>query len=711
MDMDQFQRALQQQNSPDANQNQFQDSNSAIPLTESRLAKHIKPIISSKDVWTISANSQYSLKRLLKCSPKSYRNIAIKQRDDLQVITVDDMKKISRILKKHKCIRTMGLKISGSKSPPLKIFAQKLRTLTHLKSIAFELTWYTLNSGTKALISFPKHLKKLTNLRLRFKYENWSLPNGDSNEFNSGIKYFKFLTTMHFDISNTENIRAQDLGIFLAHLRKCRYLKDLTLNLDSCQYMPNKAVHGLAYVLQSLRTLSKINLNFKRCHKLNHKAAYSLASSLNSLQKLSSLTLNFDECQRIDSNSISILSNGLSKHSHLKALDFTFPYYENVSEGMDAFLKELVHVQPLTSLKLCIPSSQVIIREDLAKNLSQALQAQSQLKVLNIKLKHAELEGSWTQYLAEGFSALQNLSKLFFTFKYSKSLNDKTAEDFGEALSKLKNLSTLKLHLNDNFFGQEGIRKVFEGIAALNNLKEMDLNLDNRKSTGFLLQQVKTFIPFFKSSEIKSLNSALNGIQNNLKVLRLDLILFNSAAQDLSLFSENLASMKQLSTLHLQLNKVNSSETLQKGLEDIFSGLKNIQKLTDLALTVHNGLDQDLQSFLISLKDCRKIEALFVCFPKENTFTMKTAYQFIEAMERLEKLYKLGLNICFETNLAQEVSLFLTGIKRLKSLSSLQLSLGKVEIDLPQHFLGLLRSLKTIIFDHQSFGYFRSLKD
>jgi len=198
----------------------------------------------------------------------------------------------------------------------------------------------------------------------------------------------------------------------------------------------------------------------------------------------------------------------------------------------------------------------------------------------------------------------------------------------------------------------------------------------------------------------------LNSLQGSLKVLSLDLTVFNSTAQDLSSFSEHLGSMKQLTTLHLSFDKTSSSKALQKGLQDIFSSLRQLDRLTSLSLAVCSSSNDELQSFFTSLKHLRSLESLKIRLSKLNGFTFETGNQFVEVMENLDKLSELDLKIDFEKNLVEEVCLFLTGIPKIKSLSVFQYDFGRIDVLLPlskmHEVCKNIKTLKTLIYKYDN---------
>ena len=690
------------QNLPDsgpwANHQKDQRSNSPKTITQS--LEQIKPILSSRDIWIFHQHSEAS--KITRAYSKSLRSITIEHRCSGQQNN-GNMRRMSKAIGNNKYLQVLDMKKHSQYPAQLKYFIGRIKKLNHLKNFKVNLNCSSYTQQIRHFAYFLRCLGDLTTLELELSLLDYGFPKLRQGKQRYGLRNLRHLTSLTIFVSQTYIIEAQDMELILSNIRHCQYLQRLTLDFGCCLHLSTEAVCMLASALQNLQFLTKLNLNFQRCKRLDEKALNSLNSCLESLQKIVSLKLNFVECLTLDSTSIVLLSKNLRTQNHLKILDYAFPYYQNVRKGINEFFQELVHVQPLLSLKIRIafnpssPNPPLVISEDFFRNFGRVLKIQNQLKILGFKLEHAELEGSWAQPLAEGFQGLQSLSKLSFTLKHSKSLNDQIAKDLREALSKLKSLSALKLNFYENHFSHEGIKEILEGVTTLNNLKEMDLNLDNRKSTSFILQQVKSFIPFFKSLEIKSLNSVLNSLQENLEALKLDLALFHSAAQDLSFFAESLASMKQLSTLRLQFNKVNDSKKCHKGLEDIFSSFKKIHRLTNLELIIQNGSDEDLRSFLISLKGCRKIESLMISFPIEKAFSSNTAHQFIEAMGTLEKLYKISLNIFFRDNQDQEVSVFWTGIKKLKSLSILHFNFGNTVIGYsPVEFLENWKSIKTL---------------
>jgi len=628
--------------------------------------------------------------RFLKSFPKSLRNLSIRQTEGRE-ITLYDLKQISATLRNNKSLHTLNLQPEDYDSSQLKIFAERLRKLHRLKTFTIYFSFISRDRGAQTLLSLPKYLQDLTYLKLSFHAEDWRSSNlNGGKKLNFGLKNLKHLTSLYLDVSDEETMNVEDMEVISYNLKTCRYLQNLTLDFDHCELMPNKAVYNLTSALQNLHSLSELNLRFKHCYVINRKAAQSLASCFSSLQNITSLTLNLGHCSKMNSTAIIILSKALREFKSLKALDFFFPFHQDAKEGIYFFFQDLVHIKTLQSLKFHISAYNETVSEDLFKSISEALKAQTQLNTLTIELKGLEIKGLWAKHLAEGLKGLQSLSDLVLNFKNNKSFDDKNAEFLGEGFRELCSLSALQINFKNHNFSQKGLRKVLEGLGALKTLRKLDLILDQEKPEGF------SFTFFNKNSHTRSLASALNNLKY-LQRLSLNFALLNSTGQDFSQFSFQLGTLKQLTTLSLAFGKLKSSKVIEKGLQDIFSSLRCLSDLTDLSLKAQYGSNKDLSSFFDSLKYLLKLESLELDFLELKGFSFETANQFIEAMEKLEKLSKLNLNIDFESKVEKEVSLFLTGILKLKSLSTLQYYFGRVETVLAlSPFLEKWRKIKTI---------------
>jgi len=612
----------------------------------------IKPVLASRDFWT--GDTLYRGPKTAKIYSKSLRTISILQAD-LEIENKEvSRKRALKAFRSNKYLSLLHVKETFENTTQLPILGEILRRFNHLQKFKLEYIHRSSRQEASPFFSLFKYLENVNTLELDLDFgsRNSQISLNKLRKLTFRLRNLERLVSLTLIFSSNEKIHTRDLTSFSKNLKKCQRLKNLALKCWA-----------------SGRIQKEIALN--------------LASCINSLKNLSSLTLNLRYCPKIDPVDFFILLGALRMHSSLKSLCFCLSEYQDIEDGVKLLSQELIHFQSLRSLKFYFVYSTYNLSEDFFKNISKGFQSQSQLQILSISLNRTKIQGPWAKYLAEGFKALQSLSKFSFTLRYCESLNDSIAGDLGGAIGSLTHLLTLELNFYENNFSQAGIRRLLEGIRPLKTLLELNLDLNNRDSTIFLLQQVKSFLPFYKSQEISTLNSILGSLFHHLQVLKLSLILFNSAALDLSPFSRHLASMNQLTTLHLGFDKVNSSITLQEGLQDIFFSFKQLEKLVDLSVSICNGSDQDLQALFACLKDLKNLNSLGICFQNLHRFTFKTAYQFIEATENLQKLSELRLYIDFPRNVGKEVLLFLSSIPKLKSLTLLQEDLGRIREVLP----------------------------
>ena len=287
------------------------------------------------------------------------------------------MKRLSKTLRNSKSLNLLNLEIEGRNQNPhgLQILREGLKQINHLQKFKITAIETSFSQEIHPFPFFLKPMKNLTTLELPFPSTNGFLSMEKLRKFMPGLKNLKQLICLSLDFADVYNFTVSGILSISKGLKKCQYLQSLTLSFGACDHVPLETVHYLA-------------------------------SCINALQHLSSLALDLGYHQSLNSTSIDLLFNAFRSTGHLKSLAFTFPTYQNAKDGASLFLQKLVEFHPLISLNLDFSIIQNHTEEDFFKNLSHALQAQSQLQILRIKIMHAKIEGPWAKHLAEGFKSL-----------------------------------------------------------------------------------------------------------------------------------------------------------------------------------------------------------------------------------------------------------------------------------------------------------------
>ncbi|KAL4465109.1 hypothetical protein ABPG73_022606 [Tetrahymena malaccensis] len=223
------------------------------------------------------------------------------------------------------------------------------------------------------------------------------------------------------------NLQDQQKILFFSLLAQCQALQNLDLYLSGFKFQ-SKQASELGLALSSCENLESLNID-SEWDNINDQVACDFGFSLQGCKKLSQLNLNFSVNQVGDTGLIKLASE-LKSFDNLSNLKLGF--YDNSkisSKGISALG---------SGLALC-------------------------LNLQKLELKLAKHPDQW---------------------KGSISVESSALTDLGFSLSKCHKLKVLKIGLNQNYFGDDGLIGFCSGLANCKGLTFLQISLQNDEISG-----------------------------------------------------------------------------------------------------------------------------------------------------------------------------------------------------------------------------------
>ncbi|KAL4481894.1 hypothetical protein ABPG74_007983 [Tetrahymena malaccensis] len=357
--------------------------------------------------------------------------------------------------------------------------------------------------------------------------------------------------------------------------------------------------------------LQKNKLYLPDCYSQQKGLQYSeicnISQSIKNCKYLQTLQINLNQ-NLITQNDMIELSSGLQSLSDLKQLDLKLQSCQINENGIKS-LTQMLDTKNLTHLSLDLSNNN--ITKQGAKYISQFLEKCIQLTNLNLDLS-------------------------------SCNINQESAIKLGVFLNKNQKITDFNLNLQDNSIGSQGLETILFGLQNQKQISSLTLNLDKNNIKNLVIylaillkkQQQNLIYLDLNFASFQFNTNDLNILQERLKCLQklwyLKLDLRGTEFKDCSFFELQSEELKNISSLHLLLNK----NITEKIFSNIYKNIetRNINDLTiqDDSKILHknNGLS--------SLKYQQTAQQLTVCRWKNSKCEEQYIFEEAKNIHNLE---------------------------------------------------------------------------
>ncbi|KAL4436461.1 hypothetical protein ABPG74_003027 [Tetrahymena malaccensis] len=253
------------------------------------------------------------------------------------------------------------------------------------------------------------------------------------------------------------NLQDQQKILFFSLLAQCQALQNLDLYLSGFKFQ-SKQASELGLALSSCENLESLNID-SEWDNINDQVACDFGFSLQGCKKLSQLNLNFSNNEIGDNGAFGLLA-AISNCKNISTLKICFDVNQVGDTGLIKLASELKSFDNLSNLKLGF--------YDNSKISSKGISALGSGLALCLNLQKLELK----------------LAKHPDQWKGSISVESSALTDLGFSLSKCHKLKVLKIGLNQNYFGDDGLIGFCSGLANCKGLTFLQISLQNDEISG-----------------------------------------------------------------------------------------------------------------------------------------------------------------------------------------------------------------------------------
>lgn len=634
------------------------------------------PIASQKVVFRAAQASD--IKFLKKNHYKNAPQIDIRQ-ISLDNFNSRQLKDLQKTIKRMKGTSSLKVELQECSFKKLKSFKRGLEEmLKDVKKFKVNFIQFkeSFNPCARVLFSRIKQLKDLDTFCLKFTACNF-IKDCTIAKLDRQFQCLSKLRVLDMDFNNCQRIDIQKHSEFLLKVHFPESLRVLNFNFANFEIKSARWLRHFASKLKQSKKLRMLGLNFSGAHSFNDGDIIALSAVFPHLRLISKLSLNFITCEDVTPEGLDILSESVKVLRCLSDLELYFSFYLNYSQPRiisEDFANNLSSLRALTSLKLDFSYSQSLCEEDF-RNLAACIDAMDQLKHLKLNFTGCvKMSNNSLKQIAKALKKKRHLMTLeikfecFIHFVREKLLSDEGIHAIAESLRGLKVLSVLELNLEDWSLSYEGVGTLAQSIAQLQNLESLKVIFNEK-----MYWNNHPILNLFKNNK-KRLAILFEGLKNakKLKKLHLQLPRTELTYQQLTILTQSLKSMNQLSKLKLRFAPSRKASTAG-AVESLFSTLKLMGSLSALSLSFHRDSlrEEDLHALSNNLKEIKRLSKLNLNIEKSRRYSDKIMDELTLALQNLMYLKSLKLDYMTYDNLRTGKDLF-TLIMRLTPLKSLQ---------------------------------------
>ena len=389
---------------------------------------------------------------------------------------------IAKMLSSLRRLNTLSIDFSSGhggninvNNETLNLLASKLQNLKLLKCLKLNLE-NCKNVSKNGFVKFAFQLSKCKVLRkLILNTESCSFKDIVLISFSSTILKLKFLNDLQINLDNFSTTKA-GLTTFMNTMSNSKSIKSLGVDLHLS--MKYDAAALLSFSLQNLKQLQELKLDFSFCVDIGDEGVTTLSQSISQLSLLNTLELSFQKCSRITDKGISSLSEILKNFERLTKLHLLFLNCAGATEiGLKTLSKNVSCLSKLENFYLGFGHWQNISDEGFESILDNISNTPN-LKELKLAFEAHSLQSEGgTLILIDNLSKFNNLLQLSVRF-HSRFISDKSLQEFGHNLGKINNLTHLHVDFHcKSMITDDGVTYLSQGIAQLSHLIELEFTL------------------------------------------------------------------------------------------------------------------------------------------------------------------------------------------------------------------------------------------
>jgi len=445
-----------------------------------------------------------------------------------QELNDNSMKELAISFRKLSNLTTLSLNfrrnpnITGKGIATLLQSIQKNRYLDKLY-LDFDGCGYVSEQYLTSIYTSISNLRLLTSFNLFLFGAPFDFHNDVPRNHLQRLRKLKYMRDFSMNLDNSNPIRSTDVQALSQSLSRMLRLSKVTLNLGSLFYLDEEALGSLVNCVKNLKKLRKLNISFVTCRisksvldnlskvfqkpsalsdlsidfssrdKLTSSDLQNLLLSLQNLTNLSKLDLNFNSCRALDNHALQLLSEGIFNLKGLTSLKLGFfkCFFMN-GQSLISLSKIL---ENLTSLRVFeFTAMEKNLRDGLPR-FFKALSSQTSLDRLSLRFFECkEFQDQDLEILAETLSKFKHLEYLDLNFRFCTQITDQSTKDLALVILGLQELKTLRL----NFFGcdlisEEGVALFSSNLSQLKSLKTTHFNFPYSKESNSLQEDLLLF--------------------------------------------------------------------------------------------------------------------------------------------------------------------------------------------------------------------------
>ncbi|KAL4475778.1 hypothetical protein ABPG72_011555 [Tetrahymena utriculariae] len=554
----------------------------------------------------------------------------------------------------------------------------------------------------------------------------------DFNEFSQAFQQLTELSDLKIILNNCKNEAIyKTLREILQYFKD---LKSLSITIQFCSVPEKEFQHIIETIQNNFLNLELINFQIYQS-QINQNSFALLAKDINNLNLLKRFILNTNNKIGVQgANELALLLQNITQ---IQVLDLVFGADDKIGEsGLIALSKSIQKLDNLKQLKLSILKNNVqtqglvvlvssikmltnlqflslnIIEEniqnDFAEQFGQCLENLSSLKVLLLNIKITNIGQQIGIALGKSLNQLSNLHNLQISIDAANNIQSIGCCALAQSFQNLLNLQKLKISINQNEIGPEGVAQIGEGIKNMLNLQILHFYVIGNQFLPYgaqklgeglehLINLIELEFRISEESQIQAQGAFYlgKGIQNlrNLKYLYFSLERVKLQDEGIIGFSQGFEDLSNLIKLEFCLYGNSITKNGYQGLG------QNIQKLKNIKILNFSSRDFNLSAENISelAQGFRNLTSLKKLILRINLQSVIGVYSYLHQIPNLEYIYFGFIEFFLATNNNEEIiKNLIDSISKVKSLRVLYLSyLRRIQ----QKFIiqNLLRKNKKLI--------------
>ncbi|EAR98516.1 hypothetical protein TTHERM_00460650 (macronuclear) [Tetrahymena thermophila SB210] len=455
------------------------------------------------------------------------------------------------------------------------------------------------------------------------------------------------------------------------------------INIQIYQSLINQNSFALlAKDINNLTLLKTFILNSN--NKIGVQGAIELAHLIQNISQIQELDLVFGNEDKIGENGLVALSHSIQKLVNLKQLKLAILKNDVQTQGLIALVNSIKILKNLQILSLNFIEDN--IQSEFAEQFGKCLENLSSLKVLLLNIKIQNIGHQLGLALGNSLKQLNNLQNLQISIDAANKIQSIGCCALAQSFQNIINLQKLKILINQNEIGPEGVAQIGEGLKNLSNLQKLQLSIIGNQ-----------FLPYGAQKLGDGLKNLVNLIELEFRISQESQI----QAQGAIYLGKGIQNLKNLKQLLFSLEKVDLQDEgivgFTRGFEDLsnliklefclsgngitnngYKGLgQNIQKLKKIKIINFSSRDYNLSAENIDMlaQGFNKLATLKKLILRISLQSVMGVCNYLHQIPNLEYIY-FGVMEYFLTNNKSEelIKILINSISEVKSLRVLYFS-------------------------------------